>query len=263
MPRPVAPTPAARNTSWYGWRPDTPDARDRLYAAIAQPPKRLPRRVDLRSHCSPVETQGLIGSCTAHALVGNLEFLARRSGRRARHLSRLFVYYNARVLEGTAATDDGAMIRNGVKSLVKLGVCAETLWPYRVRRFAEPPPPPCYTQAGEHRVTSYHRIRGLDQMRQCLAEGYPFVFGLTTYDAFEAEPIKRTGVLHLPRRGERECGGHSVCAVGYDDRSGRFLVRNSWGADWGLKGYFTVPYDYVAHPRRASDFWTIRAFEGA
>ncbi len=263
MPRPAVPTPADRNTAWYGWRPDTPDARDRLYAAIAQPPKQLPRRVDLRAHCPPVETQGLIGSCTAHALVGNLEFLAQRSGRRARHLSRLFVYYNARVIEGTAATDDGAMIRNGVKSLVKQGVCAETLWPYRVRRFAEMPPAPCYAEARDRQVTSYHRIRGLEQMRQCLAEGYPFVFGLTTYAAFESEEVKRTGVLDLPNRGEKECGGHSVCAVGYDDSAQRLLVRNSWGKDWGLHGYFTLPYAYVANPRRASDFWTLRAFEGA
>ena len=164
-------------SSWYGWRRDQPDARDRLYAAIARPPKHLPARVDLRPWCPAVECQGTIGSCTAHALTANLEFLARRSGRRLRHLSRLFVYYNARVLEGTAATDDGAMIRNGVKTLAKLGVCAETFWPYRIRRFARKPPTHCYVRAAEHQVTSYHRIRGLAEMRQCLAEGFPMQLG--------------------------------------------------------------------------------------
>ena len=254
--------PSARNTSWYGWKPDQPDPRDRLYATIARPPRRLPARVDLRPWCPPVECQGSIGSCTAHALTGNLEFLARRSGRRLRHLSRLFVYYNARVLEGTAATDDGAMIRNGVKTLTKLGVCHETLWPYKVRRFARKPSRRCYAQASVHQVTSYHRVRGLAEMRQCLAEGFPFVFGLTTYDAFESDTVGRTGVLHLPKRGEKECGGHSVCAVGYDERAKRFLIRNSWGADWGRSGYFTAPYDYLANPKLADDFWTLRAFEG-
>ena len=252
-----------RKHARYGWRPDHPDARDRLYADIAQPPKRLPRRVDLRAWCPAVATQGSIGSCTAHALVGHLEFLTKKAGRRAVHLSRLFLYYNARVLEHTADADEGAMIRNGVKTLVKLGVCTETLWPYKVRRFAQKPPAPCYAQAVDHQVTSYHRIRGLEQMRQCLAEGYPFVFGLTIFEAFEAEAIRHTGVLHLPKRGEKDCGGHSVCAVGFDDAARRLLVRNSWGADWGRKGYFTVPYNYVANPKLADDFWTLRAFAGA
>lgn len=253
----------ATSHSWYGWRHDTPDARDHLYAAIAPPLRRLPVRVDLRPWCSPVESQGSLGSCTAHALVSSLEFLERRAGRRRRHLSRLFVYYNARVLEGTAASDDGAMIRNGVKTLRKQGVCAETLWRYRIRRFAEPPPPPCYAAALDHQVLSYHRLRGLAEMRRCLAEGFPFVFGLSTYASFEGPAVARTGRVELPRRGEEPRGGHSVCAVGYDDRTQRLLVRNSWGADWGRGGYFTLPYDYAANPRRASDFWTLRALEGA
>lgn len=251
------------NNAWYGWRPDRPDSRDRLYADIARPPRRLPTRADLRAFCPPVENQGTIGSCTAHALIGNLKFLAKKTGHRTTHLSRLFLYYNARVLENTAHADEGAMIRNGVKSLVKLGVCREALWPYRIRRFTEKPPAECYTQAGSHQVTSYHRIRGLEQMRQCLAEGYPFVFGLTIFESFESTAVAHTGVLHLPKRGEKDRGGHSVCAVGYDDSSKRLLIRNSWGADWGRKGYFSVPYDYVANPKLADDFWTIRAFEGA
>lgn len=251
----------AKSSAWYGWRPDRPDPRDRHYTEVARPPKHLPVRADLRAHCPPVGNQRSIGSCTAHALVGNLEYLARKTGRRIPHLSRLFLYYNARVLENTAEADEGAMIRNGVKALSKLGVCTERLWPYKVRRFAQRPPEECYAQAGMHQVTSYHRIRGLEQMRQCLAEGYPFVFGLTIFEAFEAERIRRTGILHLPEPGERNCGGHSVCAVGYNDSARRLLVRNSWGSDWGRRGHFTVPYDYVANPELAEDFWTIRAFD--
>ncbi len=253
--------PAARSTSWYGWRPDAPDARDHLYASIARPPKRLPARVDLRRWSPPIQYQGSIGSCTAHALLASFGYLERRAGLRPRRLSRLFLYYNARVLEGTAATDDGAMIRNGVKTLRKQGVCPETLWPYRVRRFAEQPPPPCYTAAIDHHVISYHRIHGLEEMRQCLAEGFPFVFGLTTYESFEGPQVARTGRVELPKRGEEDRGGHSVCVVGYDDRARRFLVRNSWGADWGRAGHFTLPYDYATNPRRAGDFWTLRAVE--
>ena len=117
--------PTAKVNAWYGWVPDRPDYRDKIYTAIAAPPKKLPKKVDLRRGCSRVEDQGQLGSCTANALVGNLEFLERKAGHRVTNLSRLFVYYNERAMEGMINDDAGAMIRDGVKSLVKLGVCSE------------------------------------------------------------------------------------------------------------------------------------------
>jgi C1A family cysteine protease len=98
-------------------------------------------------------------------------------------------------------------------------------------------------------------------MRQCLAEGYPFVFGFSVYEAFESEDVARTGKLNLPKRGEKQLGGHAVMAVGYDDSTKRALVRNSWGRNWGTKGYFTMPYDYISDDNLADDFWTIRELE--
>lgn len=100
-------------------------------------------------------------------------------------------------------------------------------------------------------------------MRQCLAEGYPFVFGFSVYTAFESVAVARTGRLSLPKRGEKNMGGHAVCAVGYDDREKRLLVRNSWGAHWGMQGYFTMPYDYADDANLADDFWTLPAFENS
>ena len=117
--------PTPKVNAWYGWVPDRPDYRDKLYTAIAAPPKKLPPKVDLRAGCSRVEDQGQLGSCTANALVGNLEFLEMKAGHSVTNLSRLFVYYNERAMEGTINDDAGAMIRDGVKSLVKLGVCSE------------------------------------------------------------------------------------------------------------------------------------------
>ncbi|MGH2509212.1 MAG: C1 family peptidase [Gammaproteobacteria bacterium] len=247
--------------AWYGWVPDRPDYRDKLYAAIAAPPKKLPSKVDLRKSCSAVENQGQLGSCTANALVGNLEFLEKKTGRTVSNLSRLFIYYNERAMEGTINEDAGAAIRDGVKSLVKQGVCTEKLWPYKIADFTDKPSPACYKQAKDHQVASYHRIIGLLQMRECLAEGYPFVFGFTVYTAFESESVAKTGQLNLPKRGEKSLGGHAICAVGYDDTTKRLLIRNSWGTDWGIKGYFTMPYDYASNNNLADDFWTIRAFE--
>ena len=253
--------PKSNINSWYGWVPDRPDYRDKLYSDIAAPPKTLPAKVDLRAGCSPVEDQGQLGSCTANALVGNLEFLEKKAGHTVTDLSRLFIYYNERSMEGTINEDSGAAIRDGVKSPVNLGVCPEKSWPYTISKFTLKPPAACYKAAANHQVTSYHRILSLQEMRQCLAEGYPFVFGFTVYTAFESPAVAKTGLLNLPKPGEKSLGGHAVCAVGYDDAAKRVLVRNSWGADWGLGGYFTMPYDYISSSSLADDFWTLRALE--
>lgn len=249
--------------AWYGWVPDRPDFRDKLYSAIAAPPKSLPKKVDLRAGCSKVEDQGQLGSCTANALVGNLEFLQVKAGHPVRNLSRLFIYYNEREMEGSVNEDAGAAIRDGVKSLVKQGVCSEPRWPYKIAKFAVKPPPACYADAADHQATSYHRITGLLQMRRCLAEGYPFVFGFSVYEGFESTTVAKTGRLEMPLSTEKNLGGHAVCAVGYDDAAKRILVRNSWGTDWGMKGYFTMPYDYISNDNLADDFWTLRAFENS
>jgi C1A family cysteine protease len=255
--------PTRKVNAWYGWVPDRPDYRDKLYSTIAAPPKKLQNKVDLRRNCSRVEDQGQLGSCTANALVGNLEFLERKAGHTVTNLSRLFVYYNERATEGTINDDAGAMIRDGVKSLVKLGVCGERKWPYKIAKFKNKPPAACYKEASDHQVTSYHRIISLQQMRQCLAEGYPFVFGFSVYEAFEGDEVARTGKLNLPEPSEKQLGGHAVMAVGYDDSAKRVIVRNSWGTDWGIKGYFTMPYDYISDGNLADDLWTIRGIENA
>jgi C1A family cysteine protease len=242
----------------YGWVPDVPDNRDYQYAKIAAPPVKLPPKVDLRKLCSPVENQESLGSCTANALVGALEFLERKNKQPYTDLSRLFIYYNERVIEHTVKSDNGAMLRDGVKTLSKDGVCPESFWPYDISKYASKPTSQCYKEAALHKITQYNRILSLAQMRSCLAEGYPFVFGFSVYDAFESPKVAETGVLNMPKPGERMLGGHAVLAVGYDDKSSRFIVRNSWGVEWGKKGYFTMPYDYAANTNLADDFWTIR-----
>jgi len=246
----------------YGWIPDLPDHRDFLYAAVARAPRRMPGRVDLRSLCSPVEDQGKLGSCTAQALAGALECLDLRDGRGFNDMSRLFIYYNERVIEHTVAVDSGAMLRDGIKTLAKQGACLETLWPYEISKYMARPPAVCYRDAEDRQITSYHRILDDGEMRDCLAEGFPFVFGFMVYEGFESVRVARTGRAGMPRKGERALGGHAVMAVGYDDTEKRFLVRNSWGAQWGMGGYFTLPYAYLESRDLSDDFWTIRAGEG-
>lgn len=245
----------------YGWVPDLPDHRDLLYSAIRMAPVVLPPTVNLRHLCSPVENQGALGSCTGNALAGALEFLEKKDKVHFMNLSRLFIYYNERVIEHSAKSDSGAMIRDGIKTLKKQGVCSEKKWPYLISRFAVKPSPACFKEALDHQITSYHRLLTVNDMRACLAEGFPFVFGFTVYEKFESQDVARSGIVPMPTSGERVIGGHAVLAVGYDDPKQRLLARNSWGADWGMGGYFTLPCDYVADRDLSDDFWTIRRGE--
>lgn len=244
----------------YGWIPDIPDQRD--YAFSYALPAALPASVDLRPICSPVEDQGQLGSCTANALVGALEFLERNDKLKLTNLSRLFVYYNERIIEHTTKSDAGAMLRDGIKTLARQGVCSERRWPYKIEKFASRPSKACYTAALQHQIISYQRVSNLDDMKTCLAAGYPFVFGFTVYESFESAEVARTGFVAMPGQGEKVLGGHAVLAVGYDDSTQRFTIRNSWGKRWGQSGYCFMPYDYLVTPNLAGDMWTIRRGEG-
>jgi C1A family cysteine protease len=253
--------PTPRKIKRYGWRPDLPDIRDHLYAAPLHALGALPPSADLRPNCpKEVYNQGDLGSCTANAIAAAVQF-----GRMKQHLlpdfipSRLFIYYNERVIEGTVNEDSGAYIRDGIKSVNKQGVCPEPEWPYDISKFTQKPSAKCYKDALQNRATSYSRlVRTLTQMKGCLASGYPFVFGFTVYESFESDTVARTGEVPMPAMSEKVLGGHAVLAVGYDDSTSRFLVRNSWGPGWGMDGYFTMPYAYLTDENLADDFWTIR-----
>jgi len=253
----------AQNQQWYGWSPDLPDFRDYAYAAPSALVKKLPAKVDLRKTCPIVYDQGQLGSCTANAIGGAFEFGLLKQNKKSDFMpSRLFIYYNERVMEGTVKTDSGAQIRDGIKSVNKQGVCPEKMLPYSISKFAVKPGTTCYREALKHQVLSYHRIsRNLDQMKGCLADGFPFVLGFTVYDSFESSAVAKTGKLNMPKKTEAVLGGHAVMAVGYDDAAKRFIVRNSWGISWGLQGYFTMPYDYLLEQNLSDDFWTILLVE--
>src|SRR5580704_10170246 len=243
----------------YGWIPDIPDARDHVLH-LSNTASALPPSVDLRPQCAPVYDQGQLGSCTANAIAGAIEFDQRKEQLAEIFTpSRLFIYYNERVIENSVASDAGAQIRDGIKSVASQGVCAETLWPYVEGQFATRPSAPCYKIAKTHPAVNYSRVpQDPNQLKACLAAGYPFVLGITVYESFESEQVAHSGVVPLPQASEIALGGHAVMAAGYDDASQRFLVRNSWGSDWGMGGYFTIPYAYLADDNLASDFWTIR-----
>jgi C1A family cysteine protease len=260
----MAQAPKIQKIKHFGWAPDLPDARDHLFAAAPQVLTALPPSVDLRKGSPglpPPYDQGQLGSCTGNAIAGAVQFGRRKAKQTPDFVpSRLFIYYNERVIEGSVKNDSGAQIRDGIKSVAKQGVCNETAWPYDIAKFAKKPPAAAYKEAAKHEITQYSRLPQIvTQLKGCLAAGFPFVFGFTVYEAFESPEVAKTGVLNMPNlTKEKVVGGHAVLAVGYNDSQQRFIIRNSWGHDWGQKGYFTMPYGYLTDNNLSDDFWTIR-----
>ena len=243
--------------SKYGWRPDLPDHRDFKYSVA--PLEQLASKVDLRDKCPVVYNQEQLGSCTANAIAAALEFEQIKKGSKNHFTpSRLFIYYNERVMEGTVASDAGAMIRDGIKSVNTLGACKEVTWPYKVSKFKTKPPDKAFTEGQNFQATSYMSVsQDIHSVKQCLSYGDPFVFGFTVYDSFETEEVAQTGVMPTPGPSNSCLGGHAVMAVGYDDDAKHIIVRNSWGDGWGDKGYFYMPYDFF-FTNLTSDFWVIK-----
>jgi C1A family cysteine protease len=233
---------------------------DWKYRPRASRAGRLPDAIDLRRHFPPVYDQRHLNSCSANALAGALRYDELKGGRRGLpEPSRLFIYFNERRLAGVVRRDVPVALRDGYRALAKFGACPEPMWPYDPRRFRRPPVAACY-QAGRRRVAiEYYRIRrDLAQLRACLAERYPFVFGMAVHKSMFGRDVRRSGRIPVPRHDDKLVGGHAVVAVGYLHRERLFVIRNSWGAGWGDDGYGYLPYAFVTSPALAWDFWTLR-----
>jgi C1A family cysteine protease len=248
----------------YNVRPDAVDMRDKMFrAAVFNTPEKLPTAVDLRDKCSPVVDQGQLGSCTANAMASGLrEYLLLRSGQPFTRLSRLYLYWHERLIEGTLNEDAGAQIRDGMKVMQKLGVCPEADYPYEIDHFKDKPTEAAEKNAALYRIGEYHRVSSLAMLKAALAQGLPVVLGFAVYDSFETREVAATGEVPIPNpEVENMLGGHAVLAVGYDDEKGHVIVRNSWGEGWGDGGhcYFAYEmwnYNAILQAPFVFDMWT-------
>lgn len=248
------------NKLGLGWKRDLPDPRDFKFRVTA--PIELPALVDLREQCPTIYDQGELGSCTANALGGAFQFEQMAQKGQSFMPSRLFIYYNTRVIEGTVKSDAGATLRNTMKALVDSGVCPETKWAYNISKFTVKPTFCCYQVGKNNQVLQYLRVtHNLNEIKQCLALGHPVAFGMMIFESFMTQDVTNTGIAIMPLPTESAIGGHAVLAVGYDNTKNCLIVRNSWGSSWGDKGYFYLPYEYITTPNLAADFWTIRMVE--
>jgi len=258
MPNPLHVHPLGKG---YGWKRGLPTHKFPLYLSHVEAAA-LPPKVDLRPECPPVYDQGQLGSCTGNAWAGLVEYLQKKDGVAEATPSRLFIYYNERVIENEVATDAGASISNGAQVVSTQGCPPETDWPYVIANFAEKPPAAAFADGLNHLAFQVQQVaQDLTAMKDLLANSLPIVIGFTVYQSFESPQVAKTGIVPLPRHNETVLGGHAVLVVGYDDSTSMFIVRNSWGTGWGQAGYFMMPYGYLTNPRLADDFWTANRTE--
>jgi C1A family cysteine protease len=282
-----------------GWLPDLPSFKDftmehdavspklqqlgqkdsikaMLKKAEGKKPARLglPATVDLRPWCSPIENQAALGSCTAHAGVGIVEYFERRAFGKHIDASRLFLYKVTRDLLGWTG-DTGAFLRTTMEAMVLFGVPPEQYWKYVIANFDKEPSAFLYAFAQSYQAISYFRLDPpgtakdalLNSIKTLLARGIPTMFGFTVYSSYTQAAT--TGKIPLPIPADRIVGGHAIDAVGYDDSlkikntgpgavetTGALLIRNSWGTGWGSAGYGWLPYEYVLKGL-AVDWWAL------
>ncbi len=251
-----------------GWVPSPPDPRDHIYeppkAALADTRPDL----DLNPGDWPVWDQRDLPSCTAQALAGGMSLLLRNHPKPGDHTthdwepSRMFLYYNERAEEGTQAQRRPAHLRDAVKSVKQTGICPDALWPYDVNQYATKPPEGAYDAAKPHREIAYRRLKPhVEHMKACLKEKHPFTIGFRLFQSLATPKIKATGDIPAPTEQQLKSlpnNGHCVLVIGYDDAQQHWLIRNSYGPDWGKGGYGTLPYRYVTTPKLCADMWTVR-----
>jgi C1A family cysteine protease len=279
-----------------GWLPDYPDFRDYTFeikeslenkkreeiekllsptGLVRADITTLPSSVDLRKWCSKIKNQGQIGSCTANAGTGVVEYFENRAFGKYLDASRLFLYKVTRNFAKLLG-DSGAFLRNTMGALVLFGVPPEEYWPYtdKTPDFDREPTAFCYSFASNykgirylrHDIPSLTKEQVLESVQKSLAAGIPSMFGFTVFSSISQ--AGSTGKIPFPCRNDRILGGHAVVAVGYDDSmiiknstygtssQGALLIRNSWGETWGDKGYGWLPYDYIKN-EVALDFWSL------
>jgi len=242
----------------YHWTPSPPDPRDIPYIPI--PIDNIPSKIDLRQYCSPVDDQGQISSCTGNAIAGAIDLIDNKTESKIIRVSRLFIYYQERLLEGDISSDNGAYIRDGIKSCNQIGAPLETLWPYDTTKFAVNPSDAAYSDASQRKVIKYSSCADFNTVKNALANGIPVVIGFQVYSSFETPAVTQTGIMPYPNTTiERLLGGHAVLLCGYDDSHSWFIARNSWGTAWGDNGYFYMPYQVIENAAMSSEFWAIES----
>ncbi len=245
----------------YGWKRSLPVFGPKFEkpACLAA----IPASADISNGMPGVYDQLEIGSCTANAAAALAAFLTKKDGWKSYTPARLAIYYWARLMQGTISEDSGASLAEVAHVLASYGAPNETLFPYDITKFTRTPTSAVIANGKGHLVINPMQVRqDLNDIRACIAAGFPIMFGFAVYESFESDLIAYTGIMSMPEAGEQVVGGHAVIAVGYNDHTKQIKVRNSWGNKWGQAGYFQMPYDFIENRDLCDDFWTAHSITG-
>lgn len=242
----------------HGWRKGQNNPQIRALPAHPIP---VPAALDLRTalaNCMPtLRDQGDIGSCTAHGGVEMMGFVHRKlfSGDDP-YFSALDLYAQTRLYENTPLSEDsGAQVADVCRVLQFRGVCVESLWPYDTTKFDQVPPEDATVDAKHHLALALYNCPGLPALKQSIAQRFPIVFGFDCYSSLETDAVAKTGYVPYPTQADQSIGGHCVLAVGYT--ANEVVFQNSWGPDWGDRGFGYLPFTYFVNGL-ATDMHTLR-----
>lgn len=247
-----------RTVRRYGWKPSLPSV-DLAVADVSG--LTVASQVDPRAHLPGVFDQGELGSCTANATAGAFQYDGILDGKDPGALSRLFIYFGERKIEGVLGQGDTGAYGHDAFTVAKAGICAEKDWPYDISTFEGPIPRAALSDEGHYRLTKPVKAvpRNEQAMKAALSNRQTIAFGFTVYSSFESDAVAQHGIVPMPKKGEEVLGGHETLIVGYLKSEPHYaLVRNSWGTGWGIKGYFLMPWAYLLSSSLASDFRTIQ-----
>lgn len=221
----------------------------RYSASLLKP---IPPVIDLRNKLGACYDQGQTNGCTANAIAGAIQLLNP-----AYRPSRMFIYWNERSADGDPTQDNGSTIQVGLDTTKHFGVCPAGMWPYTQATLFKQPPESCYNEK-EDAINKYQYVNSLDDAKQSLAQGFPVIVGMAVYPQLDGAEIAENGILTMPGPNDTQDGGHAVLAVGYNDETQQLIIRNSWGTDWGIKGYFYMPYAYAENPDYVFEMWSVQ-----
>lgn len=249
-------------TQKLGWKRPLPSPK--LHKFTAPHGFALPAMMDLEPDCPSVYDQGTLGSCTSNASSALCQFVMKKVGHKWFMPSRLALYYWTRAMESNVNEDTGASIQAAVSVCHKIGVPQDSMWWYNIAKFAVKPNMKVVADANKYKTSMPLSINhfSLNDMQACIVAGFPFTFGFAVYEGFDTGNWpSTTGMMPMPKVGEQMLGGHAVLAIGYDNNKKAFKIRNSWGTNWGQKGHFWMPYNFIMSSDFADDFWTIKGFD--
>jgi C1A family cysteine protease len=256
-----------RTTKKFGWQPSLPDHRDYKLVHASTSLMSRPSIFTLQDNMPQVWDQLDTSSCVAHGVAAAFEYNLKIAGKTDWSPSRLFIYYNSRMIEGCANSDDGTQVRDAIKGLANYGVAHENDWPFNLKEINIKPTWHIYNLAKTNKIINYLSVvkyyddaqKRIDSINTTIANGEPVIFGATLYESFQSDAVANSGIVPMPKVTESMDGGHCMLIVGYNDDEQMYTVRNSWGESWGLRGYCKIPYEYVSSPDLCSDFWIIRS----